>query len=273
MNLEKLAVIMVTYNPNIKLIERNLKELKDIDLYIIDNDSNNQFNIKKITKEYNRTNLILLPQNLGIGTAQNKGIKEVIKKNKKKYILFMDQDSFISKVTIEKLLKDIKKFPLDKVGCISAVNSPSEANNFEYVDETISSGMLIPLSNFKKVGMMYQELFIDMIDYEWCWRARKKGLLIIRDNNCVFEHQIGSNKRVLNKNIISPFRLYYVFRNSLILCKENRMITNYRITVYYKLFKQFIFNVFLCNQKKERLYFILHGIKAAKQKKMGKLED
>jgi len=38
---------------------------------------------------------------------------------------------------------------------------------------------------------MNEDLFIDWVDFEWCWRARKKGYKIIGNANVVITHQLG----------------------------------------------------------------------------------
>lgn len=44
-------------------------------------------------------------------------------------------------------------------------------NEITEVSELISSASLIAISNFEKVGLMDETLFIDGVDHEWCWRA------------------------------------------------------------------------------------------------------
>ena len=75
---------------------------------------------------------------------------------------------------------------------------------------------------------------------------------------------------MLNKQIIAPFRLYYVFRNTLYLVNLPDY-RNHKKKWTVKLFKQAVFNIVFCPEKKERLYFIYQGIKDAKNKHLGKL--
>ena len=41
------------------------------------------------------------------------------------------------------------------------------------VNELMSSTSLIPIEMFSKVGLLEETLFIDGVDHEWCWRAKK----------------------------------------------------------------------------------------------------
>src|SRR5699024_466150 len=102
-------------------------------------------------------------------------------------------------------------------------------------------------------------------------RANSKGFTLYEDERVIFKHQIGSEQKVLGKQIIAPFRLYYVFRNTLYLVnkpvykqKKKRWVIN--------LFKQTVFNSIFCPEKKKRIFFIYRGIKDAKKSRLGKLK-
>lgn len=263
----EIAIIIVTYNPDWKIIKKNINELGgDCDIYISDNGSknlNNKIKSKNVSVLENK-------YNLGIAEAQNIAIKQIKEKSKSEYIFFLDQDSFITLANLKLLLRDLKRIQKKNlVGCLAA-NPGYLKNKITQKRELISSGMLIPVESIKKIGLMKSNLFIDMVDYEWCWRATQKGFTLFEDERVTFKHQIGAEKKVLNKQVIAPFRLYYVFRNTLYLVN----------TVEYKslkkewmirLYKQFIFNTLFCSEKKKRISFIYRGIKDAKRKKLGKL--
>ena len=58
-------------------------------------------------------------------------------------------------------------------------------------DHLISSGSLIRLDVFDKVGLMLEELFIDFVDIEWGMRAKKNGYICYIANNVLMKHSIG----------------------------------------------------------------------------------
>lgn len=103
----------------------------------------------------------------------------------------------------------------------------------------------------------------------WCWRARSKGWIIIQDNTCPFVHQIENTKKVLNKIPAAPFRLYYVYRNSIYILRNLPYGKNKGLK--YKLFKQLIFNSIFCSKRKERLKYIILGINDGVKNQLGKL--
>ncbi|MFR0547005.1 glycosyltransferase [Limosilactobacillus reuteri subsp. suis] len=273
-----IAIIVVTYNPDLKNLLDLIIELHNFHIYVSDNGSKNDKKIQEIVHNYSNVTLINSQENRGIAVAQNKAINRACD-DKAKYIFFLDQDSFITEETLNLLKNDylsIKKINND-LGIISAVpddeiRSDHDNSRIEYVNEVISSGMFLSTDSIINVGNMLENLFIDMVDYEWCWRFKHHGLRIAKDFNCRFKHQIGNNKKILGKIVISPFRLYYVFRNTIYLIKTNKTLDKHCSTLLkYRLFKQFIFSVFFCPQKIKRFRYIVWGIKDANNRKMGKL--
>ena len=266
-----MAIVIVTYNPNIILLEHTLSELNDYQIVISDNNSSNFEEIKKISFRYN-FHLIKLSDNLGIGVAQNESIKYILSKKKADFIFFMDQDSFILKSELITLTQDYIKLnhKYKKIAAICATIGEIKKNQYKTIQENISSGTLIPINMFKEIGLMYDSLFIDWIDYEWCWRAIKEGYFVVKDYNCIMQHQIGTQEKIFGKLMVAPFRLYYVFRNTIILLKEKRTLNQYEWKFF--LVKQFIFNILFCPDRILRFKYICRGIKDGKLSRKGKLK-
>lgn len=228
-----IAAIIVLYEDNTDEASNNVRCIADIVdiVYLIDNSNSNYYerfgNINKV--EY-------LPQNknLGIAAAQNIGIKKSIEDGVD-FIFFADPDSKIPKNTIEKLIikyKTICKSHPNTGGIsTSAINVTTglpislKGNSIKDIKEwnvtevtyMMNSGSLIPTNFFQQVGLMWEDLFIDDVDCEWCWRATKKlGLHFYQDKDITIEHHLGNNsKRVGNKkrSLSPPTRLFYQFRN------------------------------------------------------------
>lgn len=227
----KVGAVIVLYNP--------CKDLfKDVLLHTI-----NQFDAVFIVDnspmpyddldQYENITYHFIGENKGIATAQNIGIKYFEEKNYD-FITFLDQDSIPSDDLIEKLLSAYKILNDQKIkiGAIGArpynrnsnkpyANTSSRnvaiTNNITEVTEIISSSSLIPVANFKVVGKMEDDLFIDGVDHEWCWRATKiaKYRFFIAED-VLLSHQLGEGDKFLlyrNVAISTPFRTYYQFRN------------------------------------------------------------
>lgn len=270
---KKVGIIIVSFNPNLALLELEISELKNNSIYIFDNDSLNIKGLEVMLKKYPDVTLIRGQENYGIAIAQNKAIK-VLQEDNIKFILFLDQDSFFSQNNLTKLINDFNNYSSKKkLGILSAVPNfeRKKAESIEEVKQCISSGMLVRSDDINIVGSMLDELFIDMVDFEWCWRFKKKGYVVAKDYNCSFKHQIGTESRTLGKIEISPFRLYYVFRNTIFLILTRKTLdVSQSIYLTYKLGKQIVFNLLFCHAKKQRLKYIYLGIKDGLNKKMGR---
>src|SRR5690606_36905073 len=84
------------------------------------------------------------------------------------------------------------------------------------VDHLISSGCLISLDAIEKIGTFEESLFIDYVDTEWCWRARRKGFRLLGVGSAHMKHNLGDDEFIAfgqPRTLHAPFRLYYQMRN------------------------------------------------------------
>ena len=71
------ASVTVTYNPDPKILRRQLDQLSHQvgRIFLIDNGSSNAEEINRIAESIAHVQVILCPTNLGLGRAQNLGIE------------------------------------------------------------------------------------------------------------------------------------------------------------------------------------------------------
>ena len=178
---------------------------------------------------------IPLKKNTGIAYAQNVGIKFAFDEGYE-YVLLLDQDSIID-VTFVKRIKDeyehIKELHSD-IGYLGPVfiddHTHVEYKNYipkkcDYVkvDSVIASGCLISMETLRRVGGMDDSLYIDLVDFEWCWRAGNHGYSGYITRNVNMVHSIGKeyhNWHGFVLGISAPFRYYYQYRNTLWLARR-----------------------------------------------------
>ena len=93
-------------------------------------------------------------------------------------------------------------------------------------DFLISSGSLIRVTVFERVGLMDEGLFIDHIDTDWYLRCRRCGLRAYGVCDAVMHHRLGDDQlrlwwgRYMYVPRYTPLRTYYMFRNSLLLYRR-----------------------------------------------------
>lgn len=235
---DKIYIIIVLYFPSDQNIVNIIELCKFNYCVVVDNtpDKENDF-FKKKTEGFNKLPVYIpLMENAGIAKAQNIGIKEA-KKGGAEFILFLDQDSILPFNFIQLLFSEYKEIANKNIKL--AAIGPSIINkdtgmlykthdnsigNYAMTSVLISSGMLASIETLDDVGYLDENLFIDFVDFEWCWRAQTKGYICFRSKNIVINHKLGlKTKKIFNYTVVisAPMRYYYRYRNYLILCHKS----------------------------------------------------
>lgn len=239
-----IGAIVVLFNPDFNVTNKALESLiLQVDkVCIVDNslsDNSNYIN--------NLDNIEYIPlrKNIGIAAAQNIGIDYFTKKNYD-YVVFSDQDSIAPDNLISELFKAFKDlqskgFKIAAVGPLPINRETSQPYitkpnikriynaeiwglNYDVYEmhSIISSLSLIKIDTFSKIGLFEEDLFIDGVDDEWCWRATHlEQLNSFIVPKLIFSHYQGTDNNIrLIKKKSTPFRTYYQFRNFIILFKR-----------------------------------------------------
>jgi rhamnosyltransferase len=231
---DRIMAIIVTYNPQIDQLEKTINSIRKqvFCCIIVDNSE------KKLTlPDFDNVIAIYLGRNCGIAYAQNRGIEKALQ-IKTKFIILSDQDTvfpddYVSKnIRAYKGLENYKLAALAPVffNCTKKTQSPVMLTKFSYTTNfcsryiktahAISSGTFILADCLERIGGMNEKLFIDYVDFEWCWRAVKLGYKIITISDLIIEHQLGdSARKIFNMNVTlrKDFRYFYMIRNAFFL--------------------------------------------------------
>ena len=303
-----ISAILVTYNPNTEALQMTIQAVLDqvADVFIVDNGSSNFSPNWLDTFEYQaNTKLHLLPQgkNLGIGAAHNIGIKLAITQCSK-FVLLLDQDSQVGADMVVKLHSAYNI--LTEKGIQVAAIGPQyhDADNgilsqfvkiergrfifSEYVDNSdivdtdflVSSGSLLPVAALDLVGLMDEGLFIDLVDTEWCLRAKAQGLQVFGLRGAVMAHSLGEQRRevcwLFRKRIVpfhKHFRYYYMFRNSVLLFRRSYIPWGWKIAEMTRCLKTAIFFGWVAEDRWQRLQMmylgVLDGLKGISGRRIG----
>lgn len=219
----EVAAVIVFYNP----LEKNILNIKNIEksvdkIYIIDNSEDDIMRMKSTKK----ISYIKLGENKGIAYALNLGAKYAIEDNFK-YLLTLDQDT---KMT-DKIINAMKDFLANnkdkKIGLISPYQVIDKNETIENCNQVIdmievmTSGNIINLDIYKKIGGFKDWLFIDCVDTDYCMNLHKHGYKVLRLNYLQVEHELGhlEKHKLFNKYYScfnhNPIRRYYIVRNNL----------------------------------------------------------
>ncbi|MCX6812218.1 MAG: glycosyltransferase [Candidatus Berkelbacteria bacterium] len=221
---EKTFVVVVTFNPEVDLLKKNLRAISSqfANILIVDNDSKNIAEIEKLAARLN-VKIEKLAENFGIAKAQNVGLA-VASRKKFGWLLTMDQDSIIPKNLSAEYQKVLESH--DNVGLIGWNQQPRK-NDPEVKDSwwIISSGCLYKISVLEECGKFDTKLFIDHVDDDINIRVRNLGYKTLITKKVDLHHQLGT--RTLHKTIRgavyfahNPVRVYYIVRNGVVIFKR-----------------------------------------------------
>ena len=271
----KLAGVVVVYNPSDSVLKSIDSYIDDIDiLYVVDNsssDNSKMFCGKKIKYIANL-------DNLGIAKALNIGAQNAIEDGYK-YLLTMDQDSRFEKGGLAILKKNIIEYDkdtdliklfgnnLNNIGIFTPVhvinNDPSimgmPSSKFDSPVNVMTSGNIINLDIYKKIGGFKDWFFIDCVDFDYCLNLRRHGYNIVRFNEVRLNHELGSyvEKKIFGK-VYSTFEHNYVRRYYIV---RNR---HYLYDIYHNDFKEYCELEKKCTMKEFKLVWLCEKNKLKK---------
>lgn len=281
--------IIVTYYPDQRLLASINRLLGQLDLLVVVDNTPDQ-KVLDLPTEL-PIKIISNGVNMGIATAFNIGIRYLMKNTTSDYFMLFDQDSLPSRDMVATLVKAY--ICLEATGKKVAAVGPALFDprnglmsgfvNFnglllnqlvpkahDGVVESlfiISSGMLLPRKMLLELGEMKEELFIDLVDVEWCFRARSAGYRVYGVTDATMEHTIGDVLisywffKWRRRPQHSPIRLYYQLRNPLLLYRE-KMPWRWKLSdSIVRILMIYVFLFFSPKaQRKEYRYMIFRGV-------------
>lgn len=228
-----LAGVVILYNPEDQII-KNINTYIDYldELYVIDNSDVVNSNIVDTLTQNKKVVYHKNSENMGISYSLNFTVKQAV--NRHKWLLTMDQDSFFYKQEIKNYVEALSKFEDDDniagiapVPVTEAAYKPTNHTEIEHVEKCITSGNIIKIKTALEVGGFDENLFIDQVDHEFCYRCNENGYKTYQIMNIKMIHHLGNpvEKRLLgfhrcrsaNHNYI---RIYYITRNMFYVMKK-----------------------------------------------------
>ena len=219
--------------------------------------------------------------NLGIASAQNKGVAACLDKHSDiTHFVFLDQDTRVDIDYPEHIALEMDKAQeqIGNVGIIgpSVINSTTEKPYESHIHKdksltktfyeklfVISSGCCITHHVWNRVGSFEDNMFIDFVDSEWCWRAKREGFHCISSNNVTISHKVGQHLFKIGpyQDIISKsFRYFYQYRNYIWLCKRDYVPLKWKVTTGIKYLLRFMYVPFTSDNGNLAIRNMVKGI-------------
>ena len=279
MNGALVATIVILYHPDAETLSF-IEGLVDSGLHLIAvvNAADPASLIRLRSKK--GLHLVENSENVGLARALNQGCRFAFQQNAT-HVMLLDQDSRPAPSMASQLLDDL--VALESAGKKIAAIGPSlvdikamglpgsatsrtdnDLSHYVTVDTLATSGCLISRSAFETVGEMYEWLFIDDIDHEWCFRARHNRYEVIRSTRHEMIHNMGDSGvtvlgryRPLHR---SPVRHYYITRNTVFLCKQPYVRLGWRVTEALKICYRIPIYLLISTNRNSSLKKIILGV-------------
>lgn len=239
---KEICALIVTYNIDRRIFRVVDCIKKQVDhIVIVDNGS------QQTTRKYLRRIQVRNPslkifwnrKNKGIAAALNQGIS-YISRLKYRWVLTLDHDSFAFPSMVKELIKGYhqikEELPKIPIGILAPI--PFDQNTRrslvpldwpgEFLERSmvISSGSLINIEAFKRVGGFREDFFVYHVDSEFCLRLIRQGYKIFLIKKAKLWHQEGNKiiKRFFWRTVTfynySPLAYYYIFRNGIYFARN-----------------------------------------------------
>jgi rhamnosyltransferase len=284
----RVAVVVVTYYPDIIQLDAMMQVLMNdcAHFILVDNAS---ANAPFSELQYASDNVIeiLLPENQGVGHAQNHGIRKAMELGAS-HVLLLDQDSLPGVNMISSLLeyeqallqrqvrvaavapqliesKTDKKIPLItfRFGLKRRLVTDAKLLSIQCFS-LVASGMLIRVSVLEDVGLMNGGLFIEYVDVEWCCRALAQGFLCHATGAASMRHDLGDEKIHVAKSFSipmhQPIRHYYTMRNAIFMLRQKGVPTYWKINDFARTLAGFALFSFFGRPRTQQIRYMCVGL-------------
>lgn len=271
-----ILAVVVSYNGHdtlLSTIESLIDQVSHI-LIVDNNSSSNTFNLLSRLELNPAISVIYLNDNFGIGFALNIGI-DFARTRKYSWVLTMDQDSILDK----DFISSYKNYLLNNqfVRCLSPniryknsnlpISGTVGRRDSNLIDMVITSGNLVNISVFEKIGLYNEPFFIDCVDFDFSLKLKVAQIEIHRVSEALLYHQLGDCQK--KYGLLGPFytkhsalRRYYMYRNILYISKS--YIKVYPILILKTLLIHILYLISILvyeKRPKEDLKYIYYGIR------------
>lgn len=250
------VLVVVTLDPPIDFMDKIMKACVFTErVVIVDNGCALDQHIlgASLAKDCNQVDLIQFSSNLGLAHALNVGALHAMALGAET-ILFLDDDSSIDEDSFQRLQQTLLRTDIAQQpgAVVPSVTYRHAANRCRWpksvapslpffrmvyadseveplsVDLAIGSGMLVRASVWKEIGGFDSGLFVDLVDTDYCLRARTQGHPVVAVPAAKIQHSLGNpqQKRLLGVADVfpthhAPVRHYYISRNRIHLLKRH----------------------------------------------------
>jgi len=283
--------LIVTYNPPQDIFSQQLAALRNQQVIIVDNGSNATTLMLLnawVGEQSEKRKLIALGKNLGIAAAQNRGM-ELAKTLGCQFVLLLDHDSIPSDDLLTNLvetaqaqLKHDSQFAAlgarlvdprsaKELGFSAMINGVWRTLRCTGGEKLVaceflnSSGSLIYLPAWDKIGPFDESFFIDHVETDWYMRARALRFHVYGSCQGILHHYLGDSIvrfwcfgwRTMPHR--SGRRHYTIVRNSLWMYRRSYVPFSWKANNFAKLLFTLVYFSLFDEERGNQFSCILRG--------------
>lgn len=268
-NHSSIACIFVLYHPETSVLNKLDRFIEFGYSVIVVINAIDQHSLEKLQSKRD-LHVINNPNNIGLASALNQGIKYAFDHLNTQFVILFDQDSEPHAELPTQLAREFMAHG-SGLACIGPMLTDIKTRDAQYLAQNKASVQTIPTSGtvisqeaFIKVGPMMDALFIDSIDHEWCFRAVQMGFKIAVSNKVLMPHNMGElglnwmgQYKPLYRN---PVRHFYIIRNSIYLIKLPYIPLSWRLNESRKIFRRIAIYLWASNDRYRSLRLIYKAV-------------
>ena len=285
---QTVCAVIVTYGPDPALLQRVVASVApQVGHVVVFDNGSRALDVAGLLEGQPCVSVMPSPINVGLGAALNRACERAGDMGFG-HVLLMDQDSVLADGMVRTLGAALGE--LQRTGDVAAVGpqfrdarsgelAPFVRFGFPFnrklrggagqrvsCDFLITSGALLPLTALQRIGPMDEALFIDNIDMDWCFRAKRAGLSLYGICDAQMVHSIGEEllaSRLKQDGVIvhKPFRLYFIMRNRVLLYRRRYTPRVWIAQDLPRLVLKFIGNALFLAARRQRLVFMCKGLR------------
>jgi len=263
LNLNNLTFIIVTYTSEDVIVDCINSLPKDSNIIIIENSNN--LELKKDLEEKFLNLTVFLEKNIGMGSANNRGIKVC----NTDYAFVINPDVRFENDTIEKLIK----FSANKTdfAILAPISNQKEYPNYTIRNKNISTekldyldvdsvdgfAMLINKNKFKDNIFFDENFFLYLENEDLCLRKKKEGEKIYVLKSALISHLGAKSTSVIYKDEIEYSRNWHWMWSKFYFYKKHHGYLNALKKIFTNLISakiKFVYYFITFNHHKKKIY-------------------
>lgn len=272
-----IAAVTVLFNPDADSLDTIRTYASQVDkCFLIDNSPISMPDVEQARFRDSRFEYRHMGWNRGPAAALNFGVRLAAQQGYR-YVLTMDQDSRCSEGMVDLLHQTFSGMGPQSnvaVACPTCSEETAPAGREKSVSEVgfcMTSGNLMDVLVWERLGGFDEDLFIDYVDHDYCLRARAAGYRILRRNDAILYHHTGTLRQLRflgfqrTISVHSPDRLLYMTRNGFLLkSRYGSRFPEVRTLVRKRTFAQAAKSLLFGPERWRRLTFMIRGYAAYK---------